>query len=66
MNNPGVTELVRYSDSVLGFFVIEAKSEIVKLHDCLPQVLAQLYASAKELKCDLLIDRLENFIWGAH
>ena len=51
LNNPGVRELVRYVDAVLGFFVIEAKSENVKLHDCLPHVLAQLYASATKLKC---------------
>jgi len=51
LNNPGVRELVRYIDAVLGFFVVETKSEKVKLHDCLPQVLAQLYASATKLKC---------------
>ena len=51
LNNPGVEKLVRYIDAVLGFFVIEAKSETVKLDDCLPQVLAQLYASATKLKC---------------
>ena len=51
LNNPGVEKLVRKIDAVLGFFVIEAKSENVKLDDCLPQVLAQLYASATKLKC---------------
>lgn len=51
LNNPGVKELVRYVDAVLEFFVIEAKSENVNLHDCLPQVLTQLYTSATKLKC---------------
>jgi len=60
LNNPGVRELVRYIDSVLGFFVIEAKSENVKLHDCLPQVLAQLYASATKLKKNHLRGTLTN------
>jgi hypothetical protein len=50
LNNPGVRDLVRYIDSMLGFFVVEAKSGDVKLLDCLPQVLAQLYASATKLK----------------
>ncbi|KAF5346079.1 hypothetical protein D9756_010837 [Leucocoprinus leucothites] len=50
LNNPRVTDLARYIDSVLVFFMIEAKSEAVKLHDCLPHVLAQLYTSAKKLK----------------
>jgi len=66
LNNPGVRELVRYIDAVLGFFVVETKSEKVKLHDCLPQVLAQLYASATKLKCGtyphLLI--LHNWLFG--
>jgi hypothetical protein len=54
LNNPGVRDLVRYIDSVLGFFVVEAKSGGVKLLDCLPQALAQLYASARKLRWDLI------------
>ncbi len=39
-----------YIDSVLGFFVVEAKGRDVKLDDHVPQVLTQLYAAAKKLK----------------
>ncbi|KAF8630304.1 hypothetical protein AX17_005440 [Amanita inopinata Kibby_2008] len=49
VNNPGVSGLIRKSDSVLRFLVIEAKAEVIKLQDCLPQILTQLYASAKKL-----------------
>ncbi|KAF8809241.1 hypothetical protein BYT27DRAFT_7187940 [Phlegmacium glaucopus] len=50
LNNARVRDLVRYIDSVLRFFVVKAKSGDVKLLDCLPQVFAQLYASARKLR----------------
>ncbi|KAJ3564033.1 hypothetical protein NP233_g8558 [Leucocoprinus birnbaumii] len=40
LNNPRMTDLVSYIDSVLGLFAIEAKSEAVKLRNCLPRALA--------------------------
>ncbi|KAG6807751.1 hypothetical protein H0H93_001120, partial [Arthromyces matolae] len=33
-----------------GFFIVEAKYEGVVLDDCLPQVLAQMYASGKKVR----------------
>jgi hypothetical protein len=50
LNHPGVRNLVQYIDSLLGFFVVEAKDRDVKLVDHVPQVLTQLYAAAKKLK----------------
>jgi len=41
---------VQQIESVLGFFVVEAKDQGVKLDDHVPQVLTQLYASATKLK----------------
>ena len=38
-------------ESVLGFFVVEAKDRNAQLDDHVPQVLTQLYATATKLKC---------------
>jgi hypothetical protein len=51
LNHPGVRNLAQYIESVLGFFVVEAKDRDVKLDDHVPQVLTQLYAAARKLKC---------------
>ena len=51
LNHPGVWNLAQHIESVLGFFVVEAKDQDVKLDDHVPQVLTQLYAAAKKLKC---------------
>jgi hypothetical protein len=51
LNHPGVRNLAQYFQSVLGFFVVEAKDRDVKLDDHILQILTQLYASAKKLKC---------------
>jgi hypothetical protein len=51
LNNPGISNLAQHIDSVLGLFVVEAKDRDVKLYDHIPQVLMQLYAAAKKLKC---------------
>jgi hypothetical protein len=51
LNHPGVRNLAQQIKSVLGFFVVEAKDQGVKLDDHIPQVLTQLYASATKLKC---------------
>jgi len=51
LNHPGVRSLAQYIESVLGFFVVEAKDRDVKLDDHVPQVLTQLYAAATKLKC---------------
>jgi len=40
--------------------VIEAKSKVVKPHDCLPQFLAQLYAFEKQLKTTYMRSELTN------
>ena len=50
LNHPGIQNLSQHIESVLGFFVFEAKDRDVKLDDHVPQVLAQLYAAAKRLK----------------
>ena len=50
LNHPGVRNLAQHIESVLGFFVVEAKDRDVKLDDHVPQVLTQLYAAAKKLK----------------
>jgi len=50
LNHPGVRNLAQQIESVLGFFVVEAKDRGVKLDDHVPQVLTQLYASATKLK----------------
>ena len=52
LNHPGVRNLAQYIESVSGFFVVEAKDRDVKLDDHVPQVLTQLYAAARKLKCD--------------
>ncbi|KAG5649608.1 hypothetical protein H0H81_002860, partial [Sphagnurus paluster] len=49
LNHPGVRSLAQHIESVLGFFVVEAKDRDVKLDDHIPQVLMQLYAAAKKL-----------------
>jgi hypothetical protein len=51
LNNPGIREILLKIESVLGFFVVEAKGRDVKLQDHVYQVLTQLYASATKLKC---------------
>jgi hypothetical protein len=51
LNHPGVRNLAQYIESVLGFFVVEAKDRDVKLDDHVPQVLTQPYAAATKLKC---------------
>ena len=51
MNNPGVQDLAQQIESVLGFFVVEAKDRDVRLHDHVPHALTQLYATATKLKC---------------
>lgn len=43
---------MQHIESVLGFFVVEAKDRDVKLNDHIPQIVLQLYAAAKKLKCD--------------
>ncbi|PPQ94305.1 hypothetical protein CVT25_004962 [Psilocybe cyanescens] len=50
LNNPGIRNLMQYIESVLGFFVVEAKAQDVKLDDHIPQIVLQLYAAAKKLK----------------
>jgi len=50
LNHPGVRNLAQQIESVLGFFVVEAKDRDVKLDDHVPQVLTQLYAAATKLK----------------
>jgi len=55
LSNHGVGDLMSFVTDVSGFFVVEAKSEAVTLKDCLPQILAQLYASAKKLKYDPIL-----------
>jgi len=50
LNHPGVRNLAQHIESVLGFFVVEAKDRDVKLDDHVPQVLTQLYAAATKLK----------------
>ncbi|PPQ91549.1 hypothetical protein CVT25_008668 [Psilocybe cyanescens] len=50
LNNPGIQNLMQYIESVLGFFVVEAKAQDVKLDDHIPQIVLQLYATAKKLK----------------
>jgi hypothetical protein len=49
LNHPGVRNLAQQIESVLGFFVVEAKDRDVKLDDHIPQVLMQLYAAATKL-----------------
>ena len=55
LSNSGVDSLMTFVSDVLAFFVVEAKSKTVELNDCLPQILAQLYASAKKLKYDPIL-----------
>lgn len=50
LNHPGVRNLAQQIESVLGFFVVEAKDRDVKLDDYIPQILMQLYAAATKLK----------------
>ena len=73
LNHPGVRNLAQYIQSVLGFFVVEAKDRDVKLDDHVPQVLTQLYAAATKLKCgsisipdstDLMIEQEDSYTWS--
>ncbi|KAF8798599.1 hypothetical protein BYT27DRAFT_7264729 [Phlegmacium glaucopus] len=50
LNNPGIGEVLQEVESVLRFFVVEAKHRDVKFQDHVPQVLTQLYAAATKLK----------------
>ncbi|KAK2460199.1 hypothetical protein APHAL10511_007790 [Amanita phalloides] len=50
LNSPRVWNLMQRIESVLGFFVVEAKNRGVTLDDHVPQVLTQLYAAATKLK----------------
>lgn len=50
LNRPGIAQLVQQIDSVLGFFVVEAKQRGLQLEDHVPQVLTELYAAATKLK----------------
>ena len=51
MNEPDIVNLAQEIDSVLGFFVVEAKDRDLKLHDHVNQVVTQLYAAATKLRC---------------
>lgn len=61
LNRPGIQHVAQQIESVLGFFVVEAKRRGLALEDYIPQVLTELYAAATKLKCgfnfDFLIQR---------
>lgn len=48
---PSIEEVTESTDSIMGFFIVESKAANVTLFDCIPQVVSQMYASAKKLKC---------------
>ncbi|KAG6851677.1 hypothetical protein C0991_007071, partial [Blastosporella zonata] len=48
LNHPSITHVMRSDQSIMRFFVVEAQAEGVMLDNCLPQVLAQMYASMKK------------------
>ena len=51
LNPPGIAQLSQQIESVLGFFVVEAKQRGLQLEDYIPRVLTELYAAAMKLKC---------------
>ena len=63
LNRPGIEQLVQHIETVLGFFVVEEKQRGLQLEDHIPQVLTELYAAARKLKCGFYLHfpTLKNF-----